>query len=215
MKLKDEIKRMIPVRGLSIIDRKLKDFVTIDSPKPKRVPSAIRNAERNASKKPGFRSPYDAKAQKLKIETNIERKRTRTKTKAPLAITHRSSFRRKRDELTSSDSEGTRELYKAFEENPQAFIKVDSKYYDKLPAIDRARVYILEKKPKKTDATGLGIDYTNPYAMKNYLKQTLSRMDLSPEKLTALDAPLEQVPSQVEDTRSSMPDSIQGAAAAQ
>ena len=50
MKLKDDIKRMIPVRGLSIIDRKLKDFVTIGGQKPKRVPSAIRNAERNATK---------------------------------------------------------------------------------------------------------------------------------------------------------------------
>ena len=59
MKLKDEIKRMIPVRGLSIIDRKLKDFISIDSPKPKRVPSAIRNAG-----KPSFRSPYNAKAKK-------------------------------------------------------------------------------------------------------------------------------------------------------
>ena len=127
----------------------------------------------------------------MKIDVNYERKRTRTKTKAPLAITHRSSFKRKRDELASSDSEGTRELYRAFEENPHAFIKVDSKYYDKLPAIDRARVFILEKKPDKTQASGLGIDYTNPYAMRNYLKQTLSKMDLSPEKLTALEAPLE------------------------
>ena len=73
MKLKDDIKRMIPVRGLSIIDRKLKDFVSIDSPKAKRVPSAIRNAERNASKQPSFRSPYNAKAQKFKIEANFER----------------------------------------------------------------------------------------------------------------------------------------------
>ena len=186
MKLKDEIKRMIPVRGLSIIDRKLKDFISIDSPKPKRVPSAIRNA----AKQPSFRSPYNTQAKKvLTIEANFEKKSPRTRTKAamPLAVTQRSSFRRKRDDLASSDSEGTRELYKAFEENPQAFIKVDSKYYDKLPAIDRARVYILEKKPKKGESHGRGIDYTNPYAMKNYLKQTLSRLDLSPEKLTAIE----------------------------
>ena len=192
MKLKDEIKRMIPVRGLSIIDRKLKDFISIDSPKPKRVPSAIRNA----AKQPSFRSPYNAPAKKvLTIETNFERKRKRTRTKAemPLAVTQRSSFRRKRDDLASSDSEGTRELYKAFEENPHAFIKVDSKYYDKLPVIDRARVYILEKKPtlKKQGTASLGIDYTNPYAMKNYLKQTLGKLDLSPEKLTAIEQPLE------------------------
>ena len=49
-KLKDEIKRMIPVRGLSIIDRKLKDFIGPESPR-KKIPQTIRNAN-----KPSFRA---------------------------------------------------------------------------------------------------------------------------------------------------------------
>ena len=55
---------------------------------------------------------------------------------------------RKSDDMASSDSEGTKELHQAFDENPQAFIKVDSKFYGTLPAIDQARVYLLEKKPQ-------------------------------------------------------------------
>ena len=35
-----------------------------------------------------------------------------------------------KDDLASSDSEGTKEMKEAFEENPQAFIKVESRYYN-------------------------------------------------------------------------------------
>ena len=42
--LKDEIKRMIPVRGLSIIDKKLKTFIEGDSPRKKAVPLSLQKA---------------------------------------------------------------------------------------------------------------------------------------------------------------------------
>ena len=45
--LKDEIKRMIPVRGMSIIDRKLKDFISIDSPKKKAVPIELQKGSKS------------------------------------------------------------------------------------------------------------------------------------------------------------------------
>ena len=59
-------------------------------------------------------------------------------------------------------------------------------YYDRLPAIDRARVFLMEKRPKRSPQN-LTIEYTNTYAQKHHLKATLSKMDLPPEKLTSTD----------------------------
>ena len=53
-----------------------------------------------------------------------------------MAASFRRTTTKKIDDIASSDSEGTKELHQAFDENPQAFIKVDSKYYAQLPAID-------------------------------------------------------------------------------
>ena len=63
--------------------------------------------------------------------------------------------------MASTDSEATKELHAAFDINPEAFIKVDSRYYSNLPPIDQARVFILERKPE--DAQAIGIEYTNKY----------------------------------------------------
>lgn len=71
----------------------------------------------------------------------------RPKINCPLSSTFRKEIViNKHDDLVSSDSEGTKELHLAFDENPQSFIKINSKYYETLPTIDRARVFILENK---------------------------------------------------------------------
>ena len=82
-------------------------------------------------------------------------------------------------------------MWAHFEENPQSFIKVDSMHYNKLPAIDKARVFLMEKRPRKSPQN-LTIEYTNTHALKSYLKATLSKMDLPPDKLTQIE--LEESP---------------------
>ena len=139
---------MIPVRGMGIIDRKLKAFISKeDKSSRKIIPQGLKKSPSKA--KMFMQSPTMRPIKGLSnLPTpKLERIKTKTISEIPRANTFRGSFRRKSDDLASTESEGTRLLHDAFDENPQAFIKVDSQYFSALPPIDQARVFILERKP--------------------------------------------------------------------
>ena len=92
LKLKDEIKRMIPVRGMSLIDKQLKEFINIDKEK-KRVPSAVKRQQALAKL-------AEEKARKRELRKQFSSqptKRAQSKTKAAI-FKQQSSFRRKHDD---------------------------------------------------------------------------------------------------------------------
>ena len=51
---------------------------------------------------------------------------------------------------------------------------IDSANYSKLPTIDQARIYLLQKSPKNTSGT----QYTNKGLMKTYLKYSLNKLEM-------------------------------------
>ena len=109
---------MIPVRGLGIIDRKLKAFISKDDGKKKIIPPGLK--KQPSKTKMFMQSPT---MQSIKEESKmptpkLERIKTKTIADMPRANTFRGSFRRKSDDLASTESEGTRLLHDAFDENP-------------------------------------------------------------------------------------------------
>lgn len=54
---------------------------------------------------------------------------------------------KKEEGYESSESEGTKALNEQFEMEPQQFLNIGSDNFKKLPAIDQARVFILQKSP--------------------------------------------------------------------
>ena len=111
---------MIPVRGLGIIDRKLKAFISKDDKSSRKlIPPGVKKSP--SKSKMFLQSPTMQPIKELsKLPTpKLERiKKTKTISEMPRANTFRGSFRRKSDDLASTESEGTRLLHDAFDENP-------------------------------------------------------------------------------------------------
>ena len=76
-------------------------------------------------------------------------RRTNSPKKAAVPKQQRASALRKKsagkgkDGYESEESEGTKMLNQQYEEEPQQFVRVGSENFSKLPAIDRARVFLL------------------------------------------------------------------------
>ena len=55
-------------------------------------------------------------------------------------------------------------------------MNIGSQNFKKLPAIDQARIFLLQKSPQRESASQ--IDYLNNGLMKTYLKHTMHRLNM-------------------------------------
>ena len=79
----------------------------------------------------------------------------------------------------SSESEGTKALNEQFEREPQTFVMIGSETYQKLPAIDQARIFLLQKNSNEQLGGSSVVQYTNKGLMKTYLKKSMNKLELN------------------------------------
>ena len=82
------------------------------------------------------------------------------------------------DGYESSESEGTKALNIHYEMEPQEFVTIGSENFNKLPAIDQARVYLLRNSPNKMSAAACKMGYSNHKELKTHLKQTFEKLEM-------------------------------------
>ena len=82
------------------------------------------------------------------------------------------------DGYESSESEGTKALNMHYENEPQEFVTIGSENFNKLPAIDQARVYLLRKAPSKMSAAACKMGYSNRKELKTHLKSTIEKLEM-------------------------------------
>ena len=61
---------------------------------------------------------------------------------------------------------------------PQEFVTIGSENFNKLPAIDQARVYLLRNSPNKMSAAACKMGYSNHKELKTLLKQTYEKLEM-------------------------------------
>ena len=173
---------MIPVRGPTQFERQMHEFVNGVTSKSglkktistrtstQRKPSAINLNEDNAK---------TTTSPKTQAHSSPAKRKQSTKAMVPIEGTINDSLlKRKKSNKSgydSSESEGTKALNEHFEERPHDFLVIGSGNYQKLPAIDQARVFLLQKSPTHS---GAQIAYTNQGLMKTYLKSSLARHEM-------------------------------------
>lgn len=108
---------MIPVKGMGIIDRKLRAFISKEDKSSRKIipPSLSKSKSKN---KMFMQSPRMSPVKEISViaTPKFERIKTRTISDIPRANTFR--FKKKSDDLASTESEGTKDLHNAFDENP-------------------------------------------------------------------------------------------------
>ena len=64
------------------------------------------------------------------------------------ALKKRKKSQKSKSGYESSESEGTKALNEHYEREPQKFVAIGSENFGKLPTIDQARIFLLQKSPK-------------------------------------------------------------------
>ena len=184
--ISQEITRMIPVRGPTLFEKQMSEFLHGPASKSGGVKTLNPMVKKSTVKSLVRSSTHDVRK---KEDTSTERKqasvrrKTTLKESMPTSLTIQHTLRKrklskKQDQsgYESSESEGTKALNAQYEMEPHQFLNIGSDNFRKLPAIDQARVFILQKSPMNNLAKQ--VEYMNDGLHKTYLKQSLSKLKM-------------------------------------